>query len=386
MGGFGPACTVLLTVFMAGRLLSSFLPCEYAGPSGYLCGSVYLGMPAGESHTLVAKAAIPEGVRLSNRGDFLTFREERFTVDARGNRNGPAPFTGTPRAVLFGSSFSLGMALSDEQTFSAQLNHELGPVVYSAATTFDTALDPAKTLAAARAAGMRTGWILLEVLNRAAYSYVGSAGSPSAGAKGGVKGRLLRLQESVESSAASARVAQRFVKISNPVLRVSTLLNLRLHNDQLLPNPYRDRYAEEELVDGRHVLRYAGDKAFALHPAAPEPTAVALARFHDDLAREGYHLAVVLLPNAYSVYSPLLRLETAPDQSNTYMAELYARLTTENVPAFNLLPPLREAARTALGQERVIYYSDDAHWNPEGVATAASVVAPWLQNLMDKAN
>ena len=132
----------------------------------------------------------------------------------------------------------------------------------------------------------------------------------------------------------------RRIENSPALTRLSTLLNMRIHDDRLLPNPFRYLYSEEQLITGRHVLIYSRDKEFSQRPADVRITARALIRLRDALQRSGYHLAVILLPNAYSVYYPLLRHGTDGDASESYMAELYARLSAASVPALNLLPPL----------------------------------------------
>jgi len=63
------------------------------------------------------------------------------------------------KAVLFGSSFSLGMALNDEDTFSARLNQQLGPVIYNAASIppFNHDLHADQFIETARAVGIKKG-------------------------------------------------------------------------------------------------------------------------------------------------------------------------------------------------------------------------------------
>jgi hypothetical protein len=68
------------------------------------------------------------------------------------------------------------------------------------------------------------------------------------------------------------------------------------------------------------------------------------------------------------------------------MAELFARLSASKIPALNLLPPLRDAARNELNSGRMIYYSADSHWNARGSATAANLTAPWLDSLLRRSD
>jgi hypothetical protein len=312
----------------------------------------------------------------------LSFRSERFTIDERGFRNEPEMRTDGPKAVLFGSSFGLGLALNDEETFSARLNQQLGPVIYNASTTFDPGLDPDRMIETARASGMKNGWILVEALNREPlhYNLRPTSHSLRTVVKGHLK-NLLRLAESAVHSVSAISLERRILHPA-ALTRAATLLNMRLEDDHLLPNPSRNQYSEEQLITGRHVLVYPEDKRFAQKPANPQTTAGALIRLRDELDRHGYHLAVLLLPNSYSVYYPLYRNRPAKDASASYMAELAALLSVNNVPALNLLPALRGAARNELDRGRMIYYPDDAHWNRLGCAIAADVTAPWLDGLL----
>ena len=299
---FGPACFTLLAIFILLRVSTSCLPCEAWGVSGYVCAAPYLALPSSQSNAFIAGAAIPEGARIANRLDFLNFRRERFTTDVRGYRNPPEMAIDKAKALLFGSSFSLGLALNDEDVLSARLNQQLGPVIYNVAITFEPVLRADRMIETSGSVGMKNGWILLEVPNRKPLEF----GPPS-------PRRPLRLivRQWIQNRRmpAAAPVISLPIRISSPaaLMRVATLLNLRLHDDRLLPNPFKDRYSEEQLITGQHVLVFSEDKRFAQNPTGLQGTANALVRLRDELDRHGYHLAVLLVPNAYSVYYPFYR-------------------------------------------------------------------------------
>ena len=341
-----------------------FLPCESWGASSYLCAAPYLELHLGSSHTCVANAAIPEGARLSNRLDFLNFRAERMTLDERGYRNGPDLRVDKPKAMLVGSSFSLGMALNDDETFSAQLNRQLGPVVYNAATVLHAGLSSAKVSSIARESGMNRGLIVFEVLNREPLSYTEPPPVKASGRVASVIDRLRAIPEGLAGRLSLLVSLKRRIEFPSALMRVSTLVNMRIHSGRVLPNPFYDAYSEEQLVTGRNVLMYSKDKQFSQNPANASVTADAIRRFRDGLAGRGYRLAVVLLPNAYSVYYPLLRNHGELDSSEDY------------------IPILRQAARGELQEGRAIYYPDDAHWNGLGCEIAARATAPWLRPML----
>jgi len=347
-------CPVVLVIFMLARAAAPLLPAGPWSPSGYQCGSYYLFLPSDHAHSCTADAAFGEGARVANRLDFVHFRREKFTVDARGYRN--LPSGRKPGIILFGSSFSLGLSLNDEDTLSAQLSRRLPNAVYNASNVLNRDFSAEPLTRAAASLNVHNGWVLLEVLNRSPYGY----GPPP------------------RSTRAPFQSVERRFKNPFALTRISSLLNMRLQNDVLLPNPDKFRFPEEELADGRHMLFYIDDKNFFLHPADPRPTAEAVEHLRDELARAGFKLAVVLVPTGYTVYYPLLRDAPGPDTGAAYMASLARQLSGAGVPAFNCLPLLRSAA-----EHTQVYWPDDAHWNPQGVETVANSLAPWLRSLTD---
>ena len=369
--GFAPSGFALLGVFFLARAAITFLPCESWGPSGYLCAAPFLFLPLNRSHTCVARAAFGESARAANRLDFLTFRSEKFTVDSHGYRNLPSSNPTPPQVVLFGSSFSLGMSLNDEETFSAQLNQHLGPIVYNASRTLSKYLNAARILKASYDAGVQQGWVLLELVDRSPYNYEPSRRLPRFGEP------LSRRERVIDGFASLTSLTRR---ISDPfaLTRVSTLVNMRLHNDRWLPNPYRDNFPEEELLTGRHMLFFSEDKAFFQKPFGMATTVTSVARLRDDLDRAGFKLAVILIPTGYTVYYPFLRSKSGPDLGEQYMTTLAEQLNRHSIPVFNSLPLLRDVATTEMAAGRLIYWPDDAHWNSVGCAAAASAAAPWL--------
>jgi hypothetical protein len=348
-----------------------FLPSGPWSPSGYHCASYYLLLALGSQHGCVAQAAFGEGARVANRLDFVSYRSEKFTVDARGYRNPPLAQL-TPKVILAGSSFSLGLSLNDGDTLAGQLNRRLGPVVYNASKVLNPALSAGLAIESAREIGMERGWVLLELLNRAAYQYAG----PQAGVAAGFRARILR-------AAAPLQSFERRVKDPFALSRLTAMVNMRLQNDSLLPNPDRWRFAEEELSNGRRMLFYLDDVKFFAAPHGLEETVQSVTRIREDLLKRNLRLAVVLIPSGYSVYWPLLRNGgSGVDSGEAYMTALAGQLDASGIPVLNCLPRLREAAARELAGGGLVYWPDDAHWNPKGVAVAADAIAPWLGKLI----
>ena len=362
---FGKACFALLGLAIAARLLAPFLPAESFSPSGVYCGAYYTFFPSSTFHTCTARAAFGEVARVANRSDFVSLRQETFTVDPLGNRNASIP--PHPRVILSGSSFSLGMSLNDDETFAARLNARLGPIVYSAANVLKPFLAPGQVLTAARDLDVRDGWVLLELVNRGSYGYqpqTAATASP-----------LIR-------AAAPLRAIERRMKDPYVFDRLSSAINMRVSNNIVLPNPNAWKGAEEQLRNGRRMLFYHEDKTFFDQPPDPAETLVSVGRMKDDLAKNNLRLAVVLVPTGYTVYYPLFRSPGPNDGGAEYMQRLEAGISKQGIPVINALPRLREAAAAELAHGQLIYWPDDAHWNPKGVDIVAAAVAPWLAALI----
>jgi hypothetical protein len=356
-------------LFVALRLALPFFPSGPWSESGYHCGGYYLFLPLGKPHTCVAEKAFGEGARNANRLDFVSFRSEKFTVDERGYRNPPLA-TMNPRVILFGSSFSLGLALNDEDTIAAQLNRRLGPVVYNASKVLNPDLSVQPFVETARETGTKGGWALVEVINRVPYRY--QPAEPQS-----------RFAD-IMSRIAPLQSFQRRMKDPFALSRITAMINMRIDDDRVLPNPERWRYPEEELINGRHMLFYVDDRNFVLHPEPPRITVDGLVQLRDELQKHGMRLAVMLVPNGYTVYWPLLKDRAGDDRGKQYLTALEEGLAAAGIPAFNCLPSLREAAAGELKENQLVYWPDDAHWNPEGVTVAANGIAPWLGGLLSQ--
>jgi hypothetical protein len=357
----------LLAAFILARAGAGFLPCRIFGVSGYFCASPYLFLPLGQSRTVVAENAFGEGARAANRGDYVVFRREQFTVDERGYRNLPETARARPRVILTGSSFSLGLSLSDEDTLSEQLNRRLGPIVFNASNVLNESLSATGSLQAAQSLGMENGLVLLELVNRGDYGY--RRESPAR----------------FELPGAPFHSIERRVRNPQALARASALMNMELENDHLLPNPFRDQFPEKELVTGSRMLFFRDDRRYFQNPGDPGTTAAAAVRLRDDLAGAHFRLVVILVPTGYTVYYPLMREPEGPDRGGQYVESLAETLKARGIPVFDCLPVLRDAAARELARGRLVYWPDDAHWNPDGVAAVAERAAPWLRMQLDAA-
>lgn len=312
---------------------------------------------------------------LGNLPSLRQYRSVTFTTDAFGYHN-PPQLADTTRiaALLLGDSFAAGAEVNDDETFAVQLGRRTGRSVYNAAPGNPA---PAYVRDLARQVRMRDGLVIFE--------YYEGTGLPG-----------LELQPFDTRAARCGKVLGawnlpvpcRVVTWTMEQFPVSPLQVFarrayrRLQNDRLLPNPGRDRVVPAALADGS-VMLFSAEARAQLRSSRPVAAACRFISWAAGrLATQRLRMLVVLVPDKYAVYAPLLRSpDWEPVDSQTYLARLEGRLRTAGVPVVNLAAPLRAAARAALAEGALIYWKDDTHWNAAGIDVAATVVAPELKRL-----
>ena len=320
---------------------------------------------------------------LGNQPDMREYHRVTFTTDALGYHNPPALAAGTgprPGALLFGSSFSAGTEVSDGQDVAARLGALTGRPVYNAAPS-DPA--PATVEALARRVGLDGGVVIFEY-------FEGS--NPPALADRAPDPRALRCRKALGAWDAPA-TCDVFSWVTDrldvsPLQVFAARLHRRAQNGVLLPNDAAARILRAPLANGSELLFLADERAI-LHRERDVAAAVRyFAWLADRLAQQGggLSLLVVLAPQKYTVYAPLLvPPDPGPDASLEYLAEIERRLAERRIAVVNLAAPLRAAARTALDRDSLIYWRDDTHWNAAGNEIAARLIAPILEELWGNA-
>lgn len=100
--------------------------------------------------------------------------------------------------------------------------------------------------------------------------------------------------------------------------------------------------------------------------------------FEDALARLRPQLAhVYFIPTSYRIYHRYLAggPQPLPDAKWQYLRRLCER---ERIACTDLTGPMQRAAGELLARDRLLWWPDDTHWNGNGVAVAAGVVARTL--------
>lgn len=291
---------------------------------------------------------------LSNRPWLRQYRDEVFTTDALGYRNGPALCEqGPPEGLLVGSSFSVGAGVPDQETLTAQLQSVTGKRVYNAA---DVVADVARTRRMVQLLGMRRGLVILECLERHDIPS-GPFGPSSRSEPAPRKHWLTVFKQQLEGSRLQI-LAQRGYKL--------------LEDDCILPNPYAAAAPAKVLRNGATMLFLTADIDNHRRQRPVDHAAAYFSWVAAELRRDNLDLLVLLVPDKYSVYGPLLQEPDVRSEGvDPYLDRLEAVLRQAGIPVVNLLPVFRRQAGDLLDRGEYLYWRDDTHWNATGIGVAA---------------
>ncbi len=135
------------------------------------------------------------------------------------------------------------------------------------------------------------------------------------------------------------------------------------------------------LADGRRLLLLKEEIERAVRPPGPDAVrrhAEYFAYFRRLLAQRGMQVCVILMPNRYSLYGPLLD-GTAAVPRVPYLDCLEAELAGRGIQVINGLSVLRPYAAADLRSPDMSFYREDHHWSPAGVERIARAAAENLR-------
>jgi hypothetical protein len=306
---------------------------------------------------------------LANMGNLPQFRhyhQEVFTTDKFGFRNPPREGAdGAPSAILVGDSFSVGSGNSDGDTLTAQLTSRLpNGRVYNGANTGPHWIMVNELISRLH---MRGGLVIWQMSERqklpASLQAEGPYTLPSA------------------SSALGDRrsIVQRFSDWRDSLLAYSPLriylsgAYRRLENGVLFPNPSENLVMVGHLRNGDSMLFLKTEVDNFYQPRYDSPTY--LTEINALIHCTGNDLLVVLVPDKFGVYYPLLQDNLpSPPEGKSHLDKLEEDLHRSGVPVVNLMGPLRSQASEGLQKREYNYRLDDTHWNPAGIQTAATEI------------
>ena len=313
---------------------------------------------------------------LGNQRDLREYHRIVFTTDALGYHNPPQTGGPAPRALLFGSSFSAGTEVNDGEDLAALLAGLTGEGVYNAAPG-DPA--PVRARALARTLGIERAVVMYEQFETVAPPTIAALPPNPHEVR---CSRALGVWDAPWSCAIVSWIADE-LEVS-PLAVFAARLHRRTQNDRLLPNTAAARVIRSRLANGREVLFLADERTVYHDGHRLDGAERYFTWLSNRLALQGQRLLVVLAPQKYTVYAPLLRQsDPGPGASPASLEALAARLAARGISVVNLTRPLQDAARAALAHDSLIYWRDDTHWNARGNEVSARAVAAALLRMRD---
>lgn len=301
---------------------------------------------------------------LANMGNIQwmrVHRRETFTIDAFGFRNPPGRAeSGAVSVLLLGDSFAAGSSVADELTLSGQLTTTWGHTTYTMAPML-----PRTVTIAAFANMLRMkpgGW----VVHQQTYTYNESQAWLIDPARYPPVGAVERVRRSFRSDIRPLRI------LTNQAWK-------SWQNDVWLANPFAGAVRRARLPNGDDMLFMAGESApEGVSPDTVKSIAVAVTyskTLHDEAARLGLRYLAVLMPVKTAIYQHLLASPAAAAVPPGTVIETERQLEAAGMQVLNLFEPLTVRAGRVWSRHQYVYWRDDTHWNPAGIATAAEAIA-----------
>jgi hypothetical protein len=298
---------------------------------------------------------------LANLRRLRVYRTEIFTTDAYGYRNPPAPPAASPPvAMLLGDSFGLGSGTEDSQTLTAHLGRLWGKTVYNGSgMTPQADLNQIRLLA--RELGMRGSLVIYEYLERQGLPSI-----PSKAPRFSPKRSVGAEDRPVAETSPFSWELSRLRILANRMYRF-------FQDDRILPNPYARNASVRRLSNGAEMLFLPGEREG--DDASRPVDAAYWVWLQRELRSDGFQLIVLLVPDKFTVYEPLLLGREAKGRPGSdYLDRIERSLSEAGVPVVNLEYVYQARAARELPSNSYLYWLDDTHWNGHGMRIAAEEI------------
>jgi hypothetical protein len=363
-----PELRFLVPSILAAGLIADvglrFLPPERVAFRGWEAAILFPSADGPFTPNLVYETDHARG-DLSNLGNLRSlrvYRPERFTTDTFGFRNTPASVGRPIRILVVGDSFTGGAGLSDSDTITQRLAELTQTGVYNCGDRLRWAAIEKLT---ARL-DLRGGLIIWEILERGKIDAPVDFSTSSS-----LQDRVLKKVARSDAAFMRWKGALWFALSGyNPLRFAATQLVGSAEDGRWLPNPSAENVVVKGLRNGKDFIFTTAevDNFGKKRPVEPAP----YMQLQNAVRATGNQLLVLLVPDKYTVYYPLLDgagAESAP--GDLPLAILSRDLRARDIPVLDLTPVFRREAADALRDGRYIYWPDDTHWNPDGVKIAA---------------
>jgi hypothetical protein len=288
-----------------------------------------------------------------------------FTTDGFGFHNPASTADLRWAGILFGDSFAIGAEVPEDKTLSVQLTTLFSRPIYNAGGYLSFDVERVRQLS--NRLNLHRGVFIYEFHE----AHLKDPLPESAPMQSSWQHRLALQIVGPEDL---NRLRER---LSSPLdLRLRLLaqkFERAVENDVVLPNSFASNVVEGRLRNGDWMLFLRS----RIEPVgSPE---VAIDRWTDffswasrELGSDGLELVVIIVPDEFTVYQPLLASPSIPTHGDVVLRQLERRLRESGIPVVNVTPAFRAAAAELAEHHEYIYWQDDTHWNECGVSIAAA--------------
>ena len=301
---------------------------------------------------------------LGNLPQRRVYRRADFGTDGFGFHN-PAAASLAPAGILFGDSFAIGAEVSEEKSFSMQLTALFSGPIYNAGGFLPLDLERVHKLASRLK--LRGGVFIYE-FHEAHLKELPPPAAP------GVPSWRHKLAVRVVGPRGFDRLMGWLSWLPDSRLQLlARKFERALENDAVLPNRFANNVVEGQLRNSDWMLFLPSRIAPVDSPdAAVARWADFFGRLSRELGRDNLELVVVIVPEKFTVYAPLLAWPPPPAEGDVLLGQLERRLHEAFIRVVNVTPAFRAAAAELAEHHRYIYWQDDTHWNECGVTIAVA--------------
>lgn len=298
---------------------------------------------------------------MGNLPNHRVYRHETFTTDSHGYRQNSQRQTPAKeyKILIVGDSMGVGSTVSDHETLPAILERTLSFGVYNGAGGIQ--IDLPLVLSLAQRLNMRNGTVIYQYVGR---SPLGTAHEYK------LDSNLDQLRKYCNNWKNRLSLWFNGFIAASPLEIISQKLIKQLHNDYIFPNVLPTRkVVKETLKDGDPILFFQPE--IDNYRSKRTPDVRGLAGLANELQKHNLKLVVLLVPDKYVVYSPLVH-NADPDKIDepVYLGLVEEALRDAQIPVINLVRFLRQKAHEYYEKKQFIYWPDDTHWNTEGIRLA----------------
>jgi len=296
---------------------------------------------------------------LANLPEYRHPHGEVFTTGVHGYRGYEPGVDAAPAAILFGDSFGAGASLSDDDSLCARLRSVFGGPVFFAGYYSPRVIEKLRDLP-------RAPYVILQLSERYVLT------DPAPVNAGSIEGLIKTLFRDNSPVYRTLRYWHGLAAYS-PLEIWAGRAYRYLQNDVVLPNVHTKNVEHYTLRNHDDLLFLRSEVTSYFNP--PAQAVGSLIDTERALRAQGYRVLVILVPNKFTVYYPLL--QDAPPQSGEdrlYVNALERNLRAASIPVVNLTPALRRAAADAMTRNELVYHPDDTHWNALGVIAACEEI------------